>query len=263
MTGTHLVTAVVLLARPGSGDEITDPTADWITPLGKDPVSGMVSFEVDGVRLTCVGSEGSLQPDTAKAAIAAARTWPDAETAMARVTHQIVVGANERVSGHAAVARAASAVSRLAAEYLDGEGGTAIYWPSSGALMPAEMFVEAARDRTELSIGLVGTWVHLNWFRSEGPDQSGARLAVSTKGLASFVAREIDFEPSDLNAVQIAEQVLYTARHLIEAGAVFKDGDTIGTDENARYLVGLLDTGYGGGPTYRLSKLPASAQSSP
>jgi hypothetical protein len=52
-----------------------------------------------------------------------------------------------------------------------------------------------------------------------------------TKGLASFVGREIEFETAKLALPAVIDKVAGLAVHLVEHGAVVKDGDTFGGDE--------------------------------
>ena len=62
-------------------------------------------------------------------------------------------------------------------------------------------------------------------------------LAAVTKGLQAFVGREIEFQPSTLPPVTIADRVIGTSLYLLSRGPVLQDGNTLGVSAQERIRV--------------------------
>ncbi|KIC41889.1 hypothetical protein RA27_00245 [Ruegeria sp. ANG-R] len=250
------VVAIVLLKEASSIQQVLElgETQNTITEINRELSVPLIEYDVAGTSVSAAFDPNPLSEPIAQKAIEEARTWPEATTVLQQCSACLVIGTNEVVPKSADIVESYRAVSKLAALYAEKVEALALYWPSSGALVPTDFFVEAIQE-DPISIGLIGTWVHIKWYRADSDKPNGrVQLAASTKGLSRFGDREIDFLPCDLKASEVARQILFVARYLIETGAEISSGDTLGLDDNMILRATLSDHGFSSNaPVIRLS----------
>lgn len=253
-----MVAAIILgSSKSFSPEQVVVTTEEW-APVDTNPDIPLATYEIDGQSISVVAADQPLETDALNKAIAAARTWPEAKQVAGATDNHIVVGTNESPTGHKETEAASLAVAKLAAEFARRPDAAAVYWPESGALIPAEGFVDAV-SQPDVSIGLVNAWVHLTWYKADPkPGEEKPQLAVATTGLARFIGREIDFLPSSLSPTEIAKNILHIAKYLIDKGPVIGDGDTLGFDEVRAIRSRIVEQGYRPGiPVYALQVIDA------
>lgn len=240
-------------------DETADPTViargvdDGIKRIDEQAEFGVAAYDVQGESFAVVYAADPIAPDVLEKAVADARTWPEAGDIAAATTGTMIVVPNDLPKDRAGKLAVSLKMSRLVAALVQSTVAPALYWPGSGALVDTQDFVSATAQ-PELSVGLVGVWVHITWYRAD-PESEGAppRLAATTTGLARFIGREIDFLPSGLKASEIAENILFVARYLIMDDVTFESGDTLGFDERPAMRAAVEDQGFRADiPVYRL-----------
>lgn len=251
---TKLIAAIVLVnSDEMAGDPVgLDAVSDAYDRTEHDPSMPAATFDVDGTTVSAVYSASPMKPETLEQAIEAARIWPEACEATKAASGHLVIASDSTAADHETATKVSLAVSRLAAKFIQKSGALAVFWPESGSLVAADLFAGSAAEADALPTGLVGTWVHITWYRADPEEEGGpARFAAATMGLARFVGREVDFAASNLQASEIAERILFVSKYLMTEGPVFQDGDTLGYDETAAFRVALVDEGYRPGiPAY-------------
>ncbi|MEM9046467.1 MAG: hypothetical protein AAGC81_17430 [Pseudomonadota bacterium] len=111
---------------------------------------------------------------------------------------------------------------------------TAVYLPSADLLIKPEEWVRAATQ------ALMEEWPFESWIQfdvQKGAVESGPVLnSASTIGMAAFNGHELYLDYCALDAKQAATQVWGAAWLLLAGGNRFKDGDTIGFEEDSLKL---------------------------
>lgn len=105
----------------------------------------------------------------------------------------------------------------------------AVVWNTKVA-RPAKLWMEMSRLSFAPFPDYPSTlWVDILPFRDN------EKIGAVTMGLTAFAGREIEFETGKLALRVMIEKVAGLAAYLVEHGAVVKDGDTFGGDEQERF----------------------------
>lgn len=143
----------------------------------------------------------------------------------------------------------ATAVTLVSAAILTLTKPIGVYWPVGENVVTAETFLGAASGFGRGEGPPVMAWVRLYAARA---DVGG--IILSTRGLAPYAGRELDFAPSMLDLGALMQNALSISHYLISSGVAFKDGETIGPDGEASFAITLRETGrMNTGPVYVLA----------
>lgn len=114
---------------------------------------------------------------------------------------------------------------------LDVFDATAVYWRAGAVTVARQRFdyVGAFGTREHLPLEL---WCRFHLFRVD--DEHGG---LHTIGMRQFGSMEIEVERSSWNPRELYDFVHKAANYVLTSGAVIKDGDTIGKDEEQKIVV--------------------------
>lgn len=155
--------------------------------------------------------------------------WPNGREEVAKHTcHVIVTIAG---SGEYSPIEAVVAIVRLALVALELYDGLGVYWGHGSVCNNRETFEGFCEEVSEEHIPLPA--VMRFQFLSAEDDE----VALYTLGMNQFGLMEIEVDHSDMELSELFEYVCHVAHYLVTTGAVIKDGDTIGSDENERIVV--------------------------
>lgn len=155
--------------------------------------------------------------------------WPNGREEVAKHTcHVIVTIAG---SGDYSPIEAVVAIVRLALVALDLFDGMGVYWGHGSVCNNRETFENFCEDVSPEHVPLPA--VMRFQFTSANDDE----VALYTLGMNQFGLMDIEVDHSNMELSDLFEYVCNVAHYLVTTGAVIKDGDTIGSDENERIVV--------------------------
>lgn len=169
--------------------------------------------------------------------------WPNAEQETAHHKARIViVGLQDPVDREAALAKA-RAVTLLAAAIARLVPAIGVTWVDSTNLVRAAAFAEMTKNIGQPGANSVPFWARV--MLAKGP--RGARgeqtMKAGTIGLRIFGLREIEFAPAPLDPSFIMPYVYSIAEYLLRSGKRLADGETIGVEGQAQFVISLADAG--------------------
>lgn len=173
--------------------------------------------------------------------------WPSVEADLSRhKAHVMVICPTEANSRDEAIGYA-SIVTFVTAAILKLTAPIGVYWPAGENFVTADIFMKAAEGYARGEGPPVMGWIRL--YAAE----EKAGIVVSTHGLKHFAGREIDIAPSQKQLGELLTNVLATSSYLIQNGVVFKEGETLGPENEALFSIALKDVGrLKDGPVYVL-----------
>lgn len=174
--------------------------------------------------------------------------WPSVEADLARhKAHVMVICPTEANNRDEAIGYA-SIVTFITAAILKLTAPIGVYWPAGENFVTADTFLTAAEGYARGEGPPVMAWLRLY------AEQDKTGIVVSTHGLKHFAGREIDIAPSQKQLGELLTNVLATSSYLIQSGVVFKEGETLGPENEALFSIALRDVGrLKDGPVYVLA----------
>lgn len=174
--------------------------------------------------------------------------WPSVEADLARHNAHVSVVAGGEVEGRDLCIAFATAVTFVSAAILALSKPIGVYWPAGENFVTADTFIDAAEGFARGEGPPVLAWIRLY----AGQDKDG--IALSTHGLRPFAGRELDFAPSKRQLGELMQYALSISHYLVSSGTAFRDGETIGPDDQASFAIALRINGrMGVGPVYELA----------
>jgi hypothetical protein len=162
-------------------------------------------------------------------ALRVASQWPDARAVFSGHTAHLVVATLADPSDRLLAARSIAAVVGALIAVLP--GCRAVLWENLVA-HSAQTWEVASRDAFAKYPGFpYPLWVSLHPFKE------GEKVGFISFGLMSFVGREIELEPQNLNPPELLRKAAALAVYLMQHGPVIKDGETFGEVATERILV--------------------------
>lgn len=180
------------------------------------------------------------------------RTWPHAAAAIGRHRAHIIVGLTAEPTDHLEALNGAAYVTMATAAIAALTPALAVVWSTGDAVSEAAQFQHAAGMLAQKQIS-PEAWVGFEWLDGPRTPQGERTLAVVTTGLRAFIGREIEWLPSPLPPLTIAQRMIGLLQYLIVSGPVIADGDTLGISEAERIRARHSARGHGGGPVIQLS----------
>lgn len=217
------------------------------------PAGGGILLDIDGVLITVLLIDQPLPPDAYAQALALDRVWPEAKTALAQHRAHAIVATLSPVTTHAQALTGAAYVTFVTAALMDLGPATAVIWTNGDALSQVSTFQRSADALVNRELPVLA-WMSLAILQGPPSRLRKPTVATYTTGLAPFIGREIEFEPTTWPATEVAQRVLGTAQYLMGRGLVIKDGDTLGVDASEKIRARYLDQGQRPGvPVLRLA----------
>jgi len=156
----------------------------------------------------------------------AATTWPEGKSVAAQHRGHLIVSVLGKHLQPLPAARLTTAV--IGALIATMPECCAVVWNTKVA-RPAKLWMQMSRQAFASFPDYPFTlWIDILPFRSK------AGIGAVTMGLSAFAKREIEFETGKLTLREMIDKVAGLAVYLVEHGAVVKDGDTFGGDEQER-----------------------------
>jgi hypothetical protein len=217
-----------------------EETASWV-------------ISVHSVNYAVILVDRPLPRDAYEQALKLNRTWPDAPNAIKRHSSHIIVASMSEAVSHQDAPVRACIISMVIAAILSLTTSVAVVWSNGDTMNEASAFKTGA-----LRIGQnqlpIDQWIGFTWLDGP-PTADGQRtFAALTTGLREFAGRELEWLPSALPPLLIAERLIGTCQYLITSGPVIKDNDTLGISETEHIRVKLKDRGQRPGvPVLQLS----------
>lgn len=204
-------------------------------------------LRLDGRIFVVIRMDRPVPDGSIEAAAAQAYWWPEAGQAVRRQAAHLIVApmvpdAAQPVAD--AVATARSLTTLLAALVATMPSVIAVHWSASEVLQPASGMAELAREALPLSL----------WLDVRLVPGTGQAVGIAVRGLDAFVGRDLVMEPTAaLPPAALAQRALNIAVYLLNAGPVFRDGDTAGISPAERIRVRFGTWPGLPAPVYRLT----------
>jgi hypothetical protein len=159
----------------------------------------------------------------------ASRRWPEARTAFERHRSHVIVSSLGTDEHALPAARIITAV--VGALVAAAPGCAGVVW-SGAVATPAQDWIElspsAFAPYPDFPFSL---WINIQPFRYD------SSIGAATRGLSSFVGREIELEGNGLDLQGVVTRVWGLAAYLIDRGSVISNGDTFGFSASDRLRV--------------------------
>lgn len=207
---------IVTIKAPGGlkfDDPVSDEAGDGFLVLAdEDPISVMFV-------------PAPLPRDAWEPAVALDRLWPEARaTIEASRAHVVIAGLRPKTT-HEDVFDRALAVTVIAAALALHLPVTAAIFADSARVVPQGEVIEAANGLAERCVP-AELWANIHFYNDE--KRGKPRIGAATRGLAPFVGRELELQPSALDLMGVAQRMLGLSEYLITHGPVIGDGETVG-----------------------------------
>jgi hypothetical protein len=234
-----LVVKALRTRHPELAAEVVDgrETADGHRPPSSSPLIRC------GGELVAVMSMPAPIPQDNGLWYRAASTWPEGEAIAARHRGHLIVSVLGRHLRPLPAARLTTAVVGALIAVMP--ECCAVVWDTKVA-RPAKLWMEMSRQSfSPFPDYPFSLWVDILPFREQ------SKIGAVTMGLSKFAEREIEFVTVKLTLRVMLEKVAGLAAYLVEHGAVVKDGDTFGGDEQERFTVRYKNSDqFGGLPVF-------------
>jgi hypothetical protein len=168
--------------------------------------------------------------------------WREARKRMATHRAHAIVAPLRAHKTHPEALDSAGSVTFVSAALSKLADAIGIYWPSAQTIIEGRAF---ERQAAGLGAGKIpiDVWVNLSILNGGRSPAGEQQVAIMTTGLKIFIGREIEFLPTPLPPVAVAQRVIGTAEYLIVNGLIVNDGDTIGVSPSERIRVRFADRG--------------------
>lgn len=224
-----------------------------IKPAGDPSQPGAVLVDIEGVLLTIMNIDQPLPPDAYAPALEIERVWKNAGAELAANVGHVIISTLQEPGHHNEALNGAVYVTFFAAAVMDILPTIGAVWTNGNCLTQTAAFQAAAEGLAERNIPVM-SWVGLYILR--GPDTADGQptIAVLTRGLLSFIGREIEFLPTTRPVPDTAQRVIGLSQYLISSGPVIQDGETVGVSEQEQIRVKYAAQGQMGVPVMMLEE---------
>jgi hypothetical protein len=216
------------------------PEVPMEVSVAGDGVQNLIS--IDGTLIALMSIDQPLPQDAYVQALELNRTWQEAQAAMTMQRAHIIVGMVSEATTHGAALAGAAMVSMVTAAVTDLVPALAVIWSAGDVIIEPRAFQASALKLAAPEIN-VEHWIGFTWLDGPPTRDSKRTFAVLTTGLLPFIGREIEWQPTALPPVAIAERMYGTCEYLIKAGPVIGDNETLGISEQERIRVRHLARG--------------------
>lgn len=248
MSDRFVCSLLQLEPRSIPGEDALAAVRELVRPIGltseilQDNRTGKpVILRVGAVMVGIAPQSVPIDPASLKPATALSIAWPQAGDVAAAHRAHIIIGCLDLPEDHEQARHMAVVTTLVAAAVQEACAATAAYWMTGQVLLAPRSLDAAAKG--VLNRGLpVEDWVNLHWLAEPG-EGSSRRFGAVSIGASSLIGMEIEWLPSALLPVEVAQKIYSTLTYLLVHGAVIKDGDTLGQSETDVFRVRMLDRG--------------------
>jgi hypothetical protein len=229
--------------------------ADWGGPVVDPAVgSGGEMLTLDGEKLSVLVVDAPAPAAVLQPGPFANPFWPNAETEAARhKAHIVVIGLENPASREAALAKART-VTLLAAAIARLVPAIGVTWADAANLVRATAFAEMTKNIDQPGANVTPFWARLMLARSAPGQRDEPTMTAGTLGLRIFGLRELEYAPAALDPRFIMQHAYSTVEYLLSSGKRLADGETIGVEGQARFIISHGDFGdFASFPIARLS----------
>lgn len=197
---------------------------------------------IDSTVITVIPVARKLPRDAYEAALDLIGVWPGAAAAMADHEAHLIVATVTSPRNHGEALEAAGATTFVCAALATLLPVVAGVWSNAAAIASPERLRRAAESVAAASAPL-DLWIAVRFLDDLSSPRGERRIAALTSGLLPFVGREIEWMPSALPPVLIAERVLGTSQYLLAKGMVLADGETLGVSASEKIRIRFAEQG--------------------
>jgi hypothetical protein len=210
-------------------------------------------FSVHQANYALILVDRPLPPDAYEQALKLNRSWPDAPNAVSRHRSHIIVTALSEAESHKDALVRACIISMAIAAIVSLTTSEAVVWSNGDTINEGSVFKTGALGINQNQLP-VDQWISFNWLDGPLTNEGKRTFAALTTGLKEFVGRELEWLPTALSPVTIAERLIGTCQYLIANGPVIKDNETLGISETEHIRARFADRGMRPGiPVIKLS----------
>jgi hypothetical protein len=217
---------------------------DWSGPVTDPAVDlGIEMLSLNGERMSVLVIDGPAPAAILQAGLFPNLLWPNAVKEAAEYkTHILVVAPEDSVDRGAALAkaRAVTLLTRAIAGIVPAVG---VEWVDGANLVKAEAFIAMTDKVGQPGANAVPYWVRVMFAKGSPAPDGGQTLTGGTLGLRIFGLRELEYAPAPLDPGFIMQHAYTVSEYLLRSGKRLGDGESIGVDGQARFVVAHLDKG--------------------
>ncbi len=169
---------------------------------------------------------------------------PDLKDRLARNASYICVSVGARSNETTDVFRAARLCSAVAAIFAKLPAALAVYWQTADHFLSPDRVVAMA-DQAICDDWPVNEWIGATLTQSKDAHTGRRMAAGATNGLLPFKGFEVSMPSAPIELPDLYGFMMGTCRASLSLGAVYRDGDTMGADDNPdfKYRLRYAPTG--------------------
>jgi hypothetical protein len=250
-TGSDRFLALLPLAeaRFPSASQIATATNALMPELAAAPAvaktpanSPSVLLQVGKSIIVLMFIDRPLPPDALFTAFATERLWPTAKSEVAPHKAHVVASVMNMPETFAERREAAVHLTAVLGALCRTAPVIGVNWSDAetitkAALLP-DWVLQVRQGKWPIHL-----WAQFIWFGGQTDAQGRRMLGILTRGLRTFVGREIEFEPVALPPETVYDRVCGVVSYLLTQGMVLKDGDSVGISarEKIRVRHGVIE----------------------
>lgn len=169
-------------------------------------------------------------------AVSRAFHFPGAAEALKRHTGYVTISASCKTIDLAERYKTARAVTCLAAIAAAAPKCVALIFPS-GDIIAAPDFWREEANKLNSDTWPLAIWISINMAHGQLKEAGPVHCRTGTIGMAAFNGHEFDYFWAPVEPIEAVQSVLGGAHLLLEQGHVFKDGDTLGIEDEQDRLI--------------------------
>lgn len=216
-------------------DLVVNQLADQAGPIA-------ISFGYDGRRFAAGLIDRPIPASDLDYACGNAIFWPEAAAVLGRQRSHLIVSA---LGDYDQPWQRALRLSQVMAACIESfEGSLGVYWGHASVVHAPEFFLQGMREAGE-DAALLPVELWTGFLRTERRDGTAD---MYTDGLDVFGCMEFEIVASKQPMEEMFEMLIGMSRYVIANGNMFRDGDTVGADEQEKIPTHFADSVIGRRP---------------
>lgn len=194
-------------------------------------------LEVGGTKISVSPVSTRVPAGTMEGAAYASLGWSAAKEAIDEHKAHWIVGCVNLPNDHEQALHFAVVTTLVTEAVRRLVEGTGVFWSTGQIMISPETWQQATSSILEKKLP-VEDWINLFWTKGDK-----GTLGAVTEGARAFFGMEIEFALAPLQPADIAGRLFGLVQYLLVNGAVLKDGDTLGQNNEETIRVRFKDRG--------------------
>jgi hypothetical protein len=195
---------------------------------GLETQENVIAFQSGGVQAYLTPVDSPFPWSDLSGPCLSSVLWKNAKESLETHQGHIIVA----VSGAASEIELSKALSRISVSTMNAsDGSLGVYWANATLIVPKDIFAEFV-ERLMPAGAPLPIWVDFRVGRRDDSSSFGFTTGLNALGHKEFEVSSCPDSPGELR-----ERLELLAHYVLENGAVFNNGDTVGADEKERIFI--------------------------